>query len=106
MPPLFYFRMPRHPLLRLLLGIVGVLLMLAFSIVGIVLFASIALIWSARLAWLRWRGTQPSGEVFGAPPRSSASAARGADDSVIEGDYVVLDSPSREGSPVDVQRIP
>ncbi len=73
---LFAPRKPRHPLLRIALGLVGVALLAVLVVVG--LFVGVAMLLGSAL--LRLLGTR--GE-----PRARAASAR----RVVEGEYRVVD---------------
>ncbi|MEZ5457628.1 MAG: hypothetical protein R3F04_16235 [Lysobacteraceae bacterium] len=107
MPPFFLVRFPRHPLLRWALALLGVALLVVFSVVGLVLFAVAVFAWSARMAWLRWRGVPSGAERFSAPRHSAASSdSTAAADAVIEGDFEVVEIHERADGAKRVQRIP
>lgn len=110
MPPFPLVRFPRHPLLRWGLALLGVALLVVFSVVGLILFAIAVMAWSARLAWLRWRGVAPGAERFSVPRQADKSNEPTAvQESVIEGDFEVVEvheRADRADRARGVQRIP
>lgn len=72
------FRLPRHPLPRLLLALAGIALLAMFAAVGVVLGAVLLTAVALRALYLRLRG--------GAQPAASKRA-----EGVIEGDFRVVD---------------
>lgn len=71
-------RKPRHPLLRLLFGLAGIALLAVLLVVGVVVGAAML---AAGLA-MRLLGRRPAG------------AAARSDDTVLDGDYRVVDKPA------------
>jgi hypothetical protein len=79
------FRLPRHPLPRLLLALVGIVLLAMFAAVGLVLGTVLLAALALRALYLRLRGgTAPS---------------RAANPGVIEGDFRVVDPQRAELPP-------
>lgn len=73
-------RLPRHPLLRLLLAIAGIALLSMFALVGVGLAVAALAVFGARALWWKLRGR----------PQATAPAWKGSPD-VIEGDYTVIE---------------
>jgi len=71
------FRLPRHPLPRLLLALAGIALLAMFAAVGVVLGAVLLTGLALRALYLRLRG--------------GASTSSSAETGVIEGDFRVVD---------------
>jgi len=86
------FSPPRHPVLRLLLGLAGLTLLALFSVVGLFIAAGVALVVAARVLWLRWRFRDgiPQPDVHG-PRQGSAESSRVRDDDIIDGEFTVID---------------
>jgi hypothetical protein len=105
MPPIFLFRFPRHPLLRWGLTLVGIALLVIFSMIGMVLLAAGAFALTARLAWLRWRGAIPVREPFSAPRATvrpdQASDEEDGQGTIIEGDFEVVEVDCRGAKRAD-----
>lgn len=73
-------RLPRHPLLRLLLAIAGVALLSMFALVGAGLAVAALALFGARALWWKMRGRpQPAAPTWTRSP------------DVIEGDYTVIE---------------
>lgn len=72
------FRLPRHPLPRLLLALAGIALLAMFAAVGVVLGAVLLAGLALRALYLRLRGAAPT-------------ASRAPGEGIIEGDFRVVD---------------
>ena len=79
-PKFVQFRLPRHPLPRLLLALAGIALLAMFALFGVVLGAVLLAVIGLRALYLRLRGGRPA-------------QAGGASHEVIEGDFRVIDKP-------------
>lgn len=84
---------PRHPLARLLLGVVGIAVALVLVVVGFFAVAALA-VGGALLLFARSLRQQP---------RSAGRPAPAAPLGVIEGEYSIVDGP---GTPVRTQSRP
>lgn len=73
-------RLPRHPLLRLLLAIAGIALLSMFALVGVGLAIAALALFGARALWWKLRGR----------PQTAAPAWSRSPD-VIEGDFTVIE---------------
>lgn len=82
-PFLFALQPPRHPLLRLALALVGVVLLGFFTVFGLIAAAAVLAGFALRRAWLRLRGAVATGPA----------SARPADPDVIEGEFSVVEKP-------------
>ena len=80
-----WFNRPRHPLLRLALGLVGLFLLAGILVFGFFALLAFAFIGSI-VAITRAIARSHAGATQAAPP----AAAAAADARVIEGEYVVL----------------
>ena len=90
--PFHLFRPRRHPLARLLSGVVGVLAVLTLVALG--MFAAAALLVGGALFLL-------VNALRGARPRAAAAAATAPPPptGIIEGEFTVVDEPARTRSP-------
>lgn len=80
-PFVFSLRPPRHPLLRTLLAIAGLVLLGMFAVVGAVIGALVLLAFGLRRLLMQSRRATP-------PP--DPQSQRSAPDNVIEGEYSVV----------------
>lgn len=86
-PAFVQLRLPRHPLLRLLLAVAGIALLSMFALAGAVLAAIALTALALRSFWQRIRGQ--------APARSGRPAAP----DVIEGDFIVIEKSAERLQP-------
>jgi hypothetical protein len=77
---IFQLRLPRNPLLRLLIAVAGIALLSMFALVGVGLAVAALALFGARALWWTLRGR----------PQTSAPAWSRRTD-VIEGDYTVIE---------------
>lgn len=77
-PAFVQFRLPRHPLLRLLLAVIGIAILSMFALAGAALAATALAALGARNLWWKLRGSRPA----------TRPATPG---DVIEGDYTVVE---------------
>lgn len=86
------FRLPRtrHPLLRALAAVVGVLILGATLVFGIFIFLGLAAI--GATVWAARQLSKPSPSATAAP-RPAAQASRQTPAGVIEGEFVVVREP-------------
>ena len=82
-PFVFALQPPRNPLLRLALGLVGVVLLGFFTVFGLVAAGVVLAGFALRHVLLRLRG----------PVTSPTTPTRPADPHVIEGEFSVVDKP-------------
>ena len=86
------FSPPRNPVVRLLLGLFGLVLLALFSVVGLAIAATVAVVFFARAMWRQWRFPEgvPQARQPG-EPQSSHGASRVGDGDVIDGEFTVID---------------
>lgn len=77
-PFLFSLQPPRHPLARLALGLVGLVLLGFFTVFGLVVAAIVLAAFALRRLYLSLRGEHPA-------------RARPVDPNVIEGEFSVVE---------------
>jgi hypothetical protein len=87
-----WFNRPRHPLLRLLLAVVGLVVLAGVLTVGFFALLALAFI-GAIVAVTRALARSHAVATRGAQPRAASDHPR-----VIEGEFVVIDS-QRSGTP-------
>ncbi|MCB1561036.1 MAG: hypothetical protein KDI75_08090 [Xanthomonadales bacterium] len=90
------FSPPRNPVLRVLLGALGLVLLAIFSVVGLFIAAAVALLFFARVLWRQWRFPSgfPQTEETSQAKRTGESS-RVSDGDVIDGEFTVIDQHRR-----------
>lgn len=77
-PAFVQLRLPRNPLMRLLLAVLGIVMLSFFALAGAALAATVLAILGLRALWWKLRGGHPA-------------AGRAQPSDVIEGDYTVIE---------------
>ena len=92
------FSPPRHPVLRVLLGILGLAVLAVFSVVGLFIAAAVAVIFVGRGLWLRWRYPQGTPRATGAASSGTHGVGNNRNDDVIDGEFTVIDHDDKPAS--------